>query len=121
MDASLQRRIDNRNGGTLVVPDGIRVGGIETTTEEYGGFEMKAATFGVDLGKRVFQLHSVAMDIGEIDRRQIKREHLATFSAKQAPALIVAAVAPANKMARTIWALLAHTRADHPGYVAQAA
>jgi len=32
----------------------------------------------------------------------------------------VAVVALANKMARTIWALLAHARAYEPGYVAQA-
>ncbi|MGF6876739.1 transposase [Paraburkholderia sp. MM5477-R1] len=49
---------------------------------------MKTTTFGVDLAKRVFQVHWVDMDTGEINRRQLKREQLVTFFAKQAPALI---------------------------------
>ena len=49
---------------------------------------MKTTTFGVDLAKRVFQVHWVDMDTGEINRRQLKREQLVAFFAKQAPALI---------------------------------
>lgn len=49
---------------------------------------MKTTTFGLDLAKRVFQVHWVDMDTGEINRRQLKREQLVTFFAKQAPALI---------------------------------
>ncbi len=49
---------------------------------------MKTTTFGVDLAKRVFQVHWVDMDTGEINRRQLKREQLVTFFAQQAPALI---------------------------------
>jgi transposase len=49
---------------------------------------MKTTTFGVDLAKRVFQVHWVDMDTGEVNRRQFKREQLVTFFAKQAPALI---------------------------------
>ncbi len=45
---------------------------------------MKTTTFGVDLAKRVFQVHWVDMDTGEINRRQLKREQLVTFFAKQA-------------------------------------
>lgn len=36
---------------------------------------MKTTTFGLDLAKRVFQVHWVDMDTGEINRRQFKREH----------------------------------------------
>ena len=49
---------------------------------------MKTTTFGLDLAKRVFQVHWVDMDTGEINRRQFKREQLVTFFANQAPALI---------------------------------
>lgn len=49
---------------------------------------MKTTTFGVDLAKRVFQVHWVDMDTGEINRRQLKREQLVQFFAKQASALI---------------------------------
>jgi transposase len=49
---------------------------------------MKTRTFGLDLAKRVFQVHSVDMETGEIERRQLKREQLVTFFANQAPALI---------------------------------
>ncbi|MGF6604809.1 transposase [Paraburkholderia sp. GAS448] len=49
---------------------------------------MKTTTFGVDLAKRVFQVHWVDMDTGEINRKQFRREQLVTFFAKQAPALI---------------------------------
>jgi transposase len=49
---------------------------------------MKTRTFGLDLAKRVFQVHSVDTETGEIERRQLKREQLVTFFANQAPALI---------------------------------
>lgn len=49
---------------------------------------MKTRTFGLDLAKRVFQVHSVDMETGEIEQRQLKRESLARFFAKQAPAVI---------------------------------
>lgn len=49
---------------------------------------MKTRTFGVDLAKRVFQVHSVDMETGEVERRQLKREALVTYFAKQAPAVI---------------------------------
>jgi transposase len=49
---------------------------------------MKTRTFGLDLAKRVFQVHSVDVETGEIERRQLKREQLVTYFANQAPALI---------------------------------
>jgi transposase len=49
---------------------------------------MKTTTFGVDLAKRLFQVHWVDMETGEINRRQFKREQLVTFFAQQAPSLI---------------------------------
>lgn len=49
---------------------------------------MKITTFGLDLAKRVFQVHWVDMETGEVKRRQLRRDQLVTFFAKQAPALI---------------------------------
>ena len=52
------------------------------------GSTMNVTTYGLDLAKRVFQVHSVDMETGEIERRQLKREVLVRFFAKQAPAVI---------------------------------
>jgi transposase len=42
----------------------------------------------LDLAKRVFQLHWVDMDTGEIGRQQVKRAQLAEFFANRTPAVI---------------------------------
>jgi len=49
---------------------------------------MKVTTFGLDLAKRVFQLHWVEMETGEICRRQLKRCEVAEFFANREPAVI---------------------------------
>ena len=49
---------------------------------------MKVTTIGLDLAKRVFQLHWVDMETGEICRRQLKREQVAEFFANREPALV---------------------------------
>lgn len=49
---------------------------------------MKTTTFGVDLAKRVFQVHWVDMETGEIGRQQLRRQQLVAFFANQAPALV---------------------------------
>jgi transposase len=49
---------------------------------------MKVTTFGLDLAKRVFQLHWVDMETGEICRRQLKRDEVAQFFAQRAPAVV---------------------------------
>lgn len=49
---------------------------------------MKITTFGLDLAKRVFQLHWVDMETGEICRRQVKRKELLEFLGNRAPAVI---------------------------------
>lgn len=49
---------------------------------------MKVTTFGLDLAKRVFQLHWVDMETGEICRRQLKRGEVAEFFANRAPAVL---------------------------------
>lgn len=62
---------------------------------------------GVDTAKSVFQVYTIEAETGEVINKPIKR-------AQFLPNVVI--VALANKMARTIWAVLAHERAygkDH--------
>jgi len=49
---------------------------------------MKVTTFGLDLAKRVFQLHWVDMETGEICRQQLKRDEVAQFFARRVPSVV---------------------------------
>ena len=49
---------------------------------------MRLTIFGLDLAKRVFQLHWVDIETGEMHRRQLKRAQLSEFFATREPALI---------------------------------
>jgi len=49
---------------------------------------MNATTFGLDLAKRVMQVHWVETGTGEICRRQLKRGQVLEFFARRAPAVI---------------------------------
>lgn len=49
---------------------------------------MNATTFGLDLAKRVMQVHWVDGETGEICRRQLKRGQVLEFFARRAPAVI---------------------------------
>jgi len=49
---------------------------------------MKVTTFGLDLAKRIFQLHWVEMGTGEICRRQLKRHQVAEFFANREPSVV---------------------------------
>jgi transposase len=49
---------------------------------------MQGTIFGLDLAKRIFQLHWVDVKRGEICRRQLKRGQLAEFFANRAPGVI---------------------------------
>lgn len=49
---------------------------------------MNCTVFGLDLAKRVFQLHWVDMETGEICRRQLKRQQVAEFFFNRNPGII---------------------------------
>jgi transposase len=49
---------------------------------------MNGTTFGLDLAKRVMQVHWVETETGEICRRQLKRGQVLEFFARRAPAVI---------------------------------
>jgi len=79
---------------------------------------MKTTTFGVDLAKRVFQVHWVNMETGEINRRQLRREQLVTFFASQAPALVaMEACGSAHYWARRFAGLGHQVRLIAPSFV----
>lgn len=67
---------------------------------------MKVTTFGLDLAKRVFQLHWVDMETGEICRRQLKRSEMAEFFANRTPSVVaMEACGSAHYWARKLTAL----------------
>lgn len=79
---------------------------------------MKTTTFGLDLAKRVFQVHWVDMDTGEINRRQLKREQLVTFFANQEPAVIaMEACGSAHYWARRFASFSHQVRLIAPSFV----
>jgi transposase len=49
---------------------------------------MKVTTFGLDLAKRVMQLHWVDVETGEICRRQLKRAQVVEFFAKREASIV---------------------------------
>ena len=49
---------------------------------------MKTTLFGLDLAKRVFQLHWVDVETGEVCRRQLRREQVLEFFVTRAPSII---------------------------------
>jgi len=49
---------------------------------------MNCTVYGLDLAKRVFQLHWVDMETGEMCRRQLKRQQVVEFFANRTPGII---------------------------------
>ena len=49
---------------------------------------MKRTTIGFDLAKRVFQLHSVDPDTGEISQQTLKRSQVLRHFAKRQPSVV---------------------------------
>jgi len=49
---------------------------------------MNCTVFGLDLAKRVLQLHWVDMETGEVCRRQLKRQQVVEFFANRTPGII---------------------------------
>ena len=49
---------------------------------------MNVTVFGLDLAKRVFQLHWVDMKTGEICRRQLKRAQIVEFFVNREPGVV---------------------------------
>lgn len=69
---------------------------------------MKVTTFGLDLAKRVFQVHWVEMESGEICRRQLKRDQVLEFFANRTSSIIaMEACGSAHYWARKL-AVLGH-------------
>ena len=70
-------------------PDGIKVPRWKFHPREgQGGLVMQVTTYGLDLAKRVMQLHWVDMETGEIHRKQLRRQALLEFFANRQPGLV---------------------------------
>src|SRR5207237_7804446 len=52
------------------------------------GSAMNVTTYGVDLAKRVFQVHWVEPDTGEVKRKMLTRGEFAAFFARRAAGLV---------------------------------
>ncbi len=52
------------------------------------GSTMNVTTYGLDLAKRVFQVHWVEPDTGELKCKALKRAEVAAFFARQAPGVV---------------------------------
>jgi transposase len=70
------------------------------------GSRMQVTTYGVDLAKRVFQVHWVELDSGEVKRKMLTRGEFAAFFARRAAGLVaMEACASAHHWGRTLRAL----------------
>ena len=49
---------------------------------------MKHSVVGMDIAKRVFQLHCVAADTGEIERIKLRRDEVLPFFAQRTSSLV---------------------------------
>lgn len=79
---------------------------------------MKVTTFGLDLAKRVFQLHWMDMETGEICRRQLKRAQVAEFFAnREASVIAIEACGSAHYWARKLAVLGHEVRMIAPQFV----
>ena len=77
--------------GWMPPPDGIEVchaGDIALpATEEKASME-KATIIGIDLAKRVFQMHGATQDGRPVFRKKVSRAQFLGFLAKQSPAVV---------------------------------
>jgi transposase len=67
------------------------------------GSGMQVTTYGVDLAKRVFQVHWIEWDTGEVKRKMLEREEFAAFFARRAAGLVaMEACGSAHHWGRTL-------------------
>ena len=67
---------------------------------------MKHSVIGMDIARRVFQLHSVAADTGEIERIKLRRDEVLPFFAQRTCSLVaIEACGSAHWWARQLRAL----------------
>ena len=79
---------------------------------------MNPTTFGLDIAKKVMQVHWVDSDSGEIGRRTLRRSQLVPFFARQQPArLVLEACGSGHYWGRTLSGLGHELRLVHPRHV----
>src|SRR3712207_8785151 len=79
---------------------------------------MRISTVGIDLAKRVFQIHGVDQDGNIVLRKQLRRAQVLSFFAKLPPCLVgMEACGTAHYWARELTALGHEVRLMPPQYV----
>lgn len=79
---------------------------------------MKLTTYGVDIAKRVFQIHWVVPETGEIHRKKLKRADVMAFFRLQAPGRVVMEACGAAQHWARQWQSLGHAvQLIHPKFV----
>ena len=71
-----------------MAPVGIIVPRRRLSTQSQGGHPMQISTIGIDLAKRVFQIHGVDQDGNVVLRKQLRRAQVLGFFAKLPPCLV---------------------------------
>ncbi len=86
--------------------------------QSQGGHPMQISTVGIDLAKRVFQIHGVDQDGNIILRKQLRRAQVLSFFAKLPPCLVgMEACGTSHYWAREIGTLGHEVRLMPPQYV----
>ena len=62
--------------------------GVSSNHSRDRGSTMNVTTYGLDLAKRVFQVHWVEPDTGELKRKALARAEVAAFFARRAPGVV---------------------------------
>ena len=86
--------------------------------QSQGGHPMQISTVGIDLAKRVFQIHGVDQDGNVVLRKQLRRAQVLGFFAKLPPCLVgMEACGTSHHWAREIATLGHEVRLMPPQYV----
>ena len=76
--------------GDPLAPERHRCARVEVSVNHSRGRRstMNVTTYGLDLAKRVFQVHWVELDTGELKRKTLGRGEVAAFFARRAPGIV---------------------------------
>lgn len=82
--------VDRKVKGDPLAPERHRCARVEVSINHSRGrgSTMNVTTYGLDLAKRVFQVHWVEPDTGEIKRKVLMRTEVAPFFARRTPGIV---------------------------------
>src|SRR5207244_5722613 len=74
--------------------------GVSSNHSRDRGSTMNVTTYGLDLAKRVFQVHWVEPDTGELKRKALARAEVAAFFARRAPGVVAMGAGGPDRLSR---------------------